>query len=272
MYKYTLTAGVRSDVGNVRSNNEDNYYICGKYRADVSENNSKAQCQVTDRRALFSVCDGMGGVEFGEIASLIAVSNMRYAKKADFHKISGEDVQIINKKVGEIGLEKCSGRMGSTLSNLYIDNGCAIACNLGDSRTYLLRDNILTKLSEDHDEATRLVKMGIITPEQALTDNRRHQLTQFLGMLEDEIIPEPYYSDEISIKEGDRFLICSDGVSDSILDEEIADYLKEPLSAQEMADKLVDEAISRGSKDNCTALVVDVNKKPVLLYEIYFFD
>ena len=267
MYKYTLTAGVRSDVGNVRSNNEDNFYICGKYRTDVNDNNSKAQCRVTDRRALFSVCDGMGGVEFGEIASLIAVSNMRNAKKADFYKISGEDVQSINKQVGDIGLEKCSGRMGSTLSNLYIDNGSAIACNLGDSRTYLFRDNTLTKLSEDHDEATRLVNMGIITPEQALTDNRRHQLTQFLGMLEDEVIPEPYYSEEITIKDGDRFLICSDGVSDMLLDNELADLLNESLSAQDMADKLVDEALKRGSKDNCTALIVDVKKKPVLLYE-----
>ena len=257
MYNYTLSAYVRSDVGTIRTNNEDNYNLCGRFREDVSINNSEAFCNVSDREALFSVCDGMGGENCGEIASLIAVSNLRSAQKNEFRKISAEDVLILNEKVCESGRKEGNGRTGTTLSNLYIDNGHALACNVGDSRTYLLRDGILYRLSVDHDEATRLINMGVLTPEQAKDDNRRHQLTQFLGMHEDDIIPEPYCSDEIVIEDGDRFFICSDGISDVLSDEDIRRVLKEGLPVKDTVNRLIDMALECGSKDNCTALLVE---------------
>ncbi len=122
-------------------------------------------------------------------------------------------------------------------------------------------------MSVDHDETTRLVNMGVLTPEQAVTDKRRHQLTQFLGMYEDEVVPEPYYSDEIIIEDGDLFFICSDGVCDVLSDDEIKRILLENESIKETVNRLIDRALENGSKDNCTALLVEVKKKPVLLYE-----
>ncbi len=267
MYRFSLLASVLSDVGRVRGNNEDNYLLIDRYREDVDEKVSRAMCRVPDRKALFSVCDGMGGEEFGEVASLIAVSGMRPASFKFFREISEQDVLTLNDAVCEEMKKRGNGRMGSTLSNLYIDHGRALACNVGDSRTYLYRDGILQRLSVDHDEATRLVSLGILTPEQAMTDKRRHQLTQFLGMKEDEIVPEPYYSEEISIRDGDRFFLCSDGVTDVMTDEDIAAVLSENLSPEETVENLVRQSLERGSRDNCTALIVDVKKKPLLLYE-----
>lgn len=258
MSDFTICAYVRSDVGKVRNNNEDNYRIQEKFRSDVSKNNSELTVECTDDSALFSVCDGMGGEECGEIASLIAVRDIRSASCENWKDIVNEDVQKLNISVCDYAKENRVTRMGSTLSNLYIDKGKAIAVNVGDSRVYLFRNGNITRLTEDHDETTRLVKLGMLTEEQAKTDKRRHQLTQFLGMFEDEVVPEPHFSDEIALSNGDRFLLISDGVSDLIKDNELQDFLSKGMTPKETVNAIVDEALSRGGKDNTTAMVVDV--------------
>lgn len=260
-----LDACVRSDVGTVRGNNEDNYNLCGQYREDVDENDSRKECRVRDEEALFSVCDGMGGEAHGEIASLVAVSNMKSLKSSEFDTAVNEQVLQLNRLVCEEVNKRGHISMGSTLSNLYIDKGQAQACNLGDSRTYMLRDGELKKLSVDHDEATHLVRLGLLSEEDARTDVRRHQLTQYLGMPEEEFIPEPYLSERISIRPGDRFMICSDGVTDVLSDQEIKDILAVKNRPGEACNDLIYTALLKKSKDNCTALVVDVKRKPLFL-------
>ncbi len=261
MSDFKVHAFVRSDVGKIRKNNEDNYRILDKYRSDVSVNNSELSADCCDERALFSVCDGMGGEECGEVASLIAVKGMREAGYESWKTIAGEDVQSLNRAVCDYSIENHISRMGSTLSNLYIDNGRAIAVNLGDSRVYMFRNGSITRLTHDHDEASRLVNMGILTDEQARSDSRRHQLTQFLGMYEDEIIPEPYFSDTIKLLDGDRFLLVSDGATDLINDEELREFLGEGLSAEDTANRIVDEALLRRGHDNTTVMVIDVSSE-----------
>ncbi len=256
-----LDACVRSDVGNVRKNNEDNYYICGQYREDVNENDSRKECRVPDREALFSVCDGMGGEAYGEVASLIAVSNMKPCLCTEFDTVIIEEVQKLNSLVCAEVLNRGHVTMGTTLTSIYIDNGEAVACNVGDSRIYLLRDGELKMLSVDHDQATHLMNMGLITKEQAANDPRRHQLTQFLGMTEDDIIPEPHIGERITIEPGDRFLICSDGITDVLDDEAIKDALSRKRKASAVVNDLINTALLKKSKDNCTAMVIDVKKK-----------
>ena len=263
MSKFLLDASVRSDVGNVRKNNEDNYFLCGEYREDVNLNDSRKECRVTDDKALFSVCDGMGGEAHGEIASLVAVANMRGFESKDFGAPVHEDVLRLNELVCEEVRKRGRMRMGSTLTNIYIDNGKAIATNLGDSRSYLLRNGELSRLSVDHDEATHLMQLGLLTEEEAATDGRRHQLTQFLGMMEDDIIPVPFVGDVIDLKAGDRFLICSDGITDVLSDDDIRDILSVKDKAGKASNDLVETALLKNSKDNCTAMVIDVKKKPL---------
>ena len=269
MYKFSINAYVCTDVGCVRSNNEDNYNLCGHIRSDVNVGVSSYKVKTFDKKILMSVCDGMGGESFGEVASLIAVKNFSRAGCDNFIKTATNDVLFINRSVCEAGEKAGASRIGSTLANLYIDKGKAISCNLGDSRVYLYRKKELKRLSKDHDEATRLVDMGIISPEQAVTDKRRHSLTQFLGMFEDEIIPEPYFCDEISIEDGDRFFICSDGICDILSDEDICSILNVENMPQTAVDKLIEQALEKGSKDNCTALVADIKKLHPLFYELF---
>ena len=269
MYKYRINAYVCTDVGRVRTNNEDNYCLCGHIRKDVNDAISSCSIKTFDKRLLMSVCDGMGGESYGEVASLIAVQNFRKAKFKDFVKIATDDVISINKKVCEAGKNAGASRIGSTLANLCIDNGRARSCNLGDSRVYLYREGEIKQLSKDHDEASRLVDMGMITREQALNDKRRHSLTQFLGMFEDEIIPEPHFSAEINIKDGDRFLICSDGISDVLQETDICRILDKEKTPKEAVDKLIETAFEKKSKDNCTALVTDIKKMNPLFYELF---
>ena len=268
MCKFVISACVRSDVGRIRNNNEDNYRLLDVFRKDVEQNNSEASINCTDQKAIFSVCDGMGGEECGEIASLIAVQNIRSTEKKTFKEIAIEDAVSINAMVCKAAIEKNISRMGSTMANLYIDAGTAIAANVGDSRVYFYRKGILKQLTMDHDEAARLVNMGVLTIEQAQTDKRRHQLTQYLGMNDEEIVPEPYFCDEIKISDGDRFLLVSDGVTDDLTDDDIAKILNKGLLPKETVDTIVDTALERSGHDNITAIVVDIKENAKSFWKV----
>ena len=256
--RFKLTSSVCCDVGKIRDNHEDNYYLCGTYREDVNLLRSRDEHTGYDDCALFSVCDGMGGQEHGEIASLIAIKHLR---PHDMHSVKSEaqkDFLESNQAICDEIIKADGVRMGSTVAALYIDRGKAISGNIGDSRVYLFRDHELNQISEDHDEAARLVKMGVLTPEEAKKDKRRHRLTQHLGLFEDELIPEVYWSELIEIKDGDRFLLCSDGITDMLSDELICEILNNNDNTEKTADLLIEQALSVGGKDNATALVVDV--------------
>ena len=257
--RVTLDAAVRCNVGKVRDNNEDNVYLCGAYRKDVAQNDFRAAEQVSGAPALFAVCDGMGGQENGERASLIAVRHLRPHPIDNVRVAAGQDFLSANTEICD-DIRRAGGvRMGATVAALYVDGDRALAGNIGDSRIYLFRGGNLEQLSEDHDEAARMVRLGILTKEQALTDKRRHRLTQHLGLFSDEVIPEAYWSDLIALQEEDRFLVCSDGITDMLKDEQIRGILARKQPAKETADLLVEEALRAGGRDNATALVVDVH-------------
>ncbi|MBR0093501.1 MAG: serine/threonine-protein phosphatase, partial [Lachnospiraceae bacterium] len=209
------SAYVRSDVGRVRENNEDNYYFCGYIREDVTMLRSAAVCETEYTPTLYAVCDGMGGESHGEAASLIAVRHLHPYEYSGVKTGADSDLQAANDEIcGEIKKRGCA-RMGTTLAALYLDKEMAVVCNIGDSRIYLLRHGLLTQLSTDHDEAASLVRMGMLTKEQARTDKRRHALTQYLGVPPEEMTLEPAF-DEVRLLPGDRFLLCSDGITDLI--------------------------------------------------------
>ena len=137
-----ITAAVKTHTGYVRSNNEDNYYLCGSCRSDTDMAEAAGRWTGEDRRLLFAVADGMGGEEKGELASLLAVKALEPCRFEDVAGTARVCFQRANDRICE-EVEKNGGRrMGSTVAALYVDEGKALGCNIGDSRIYLLRDQI----------------------------------------------------------------------------------------------------------------------------------
>ena len=160
--------------------------------------------------------------------------------------------------------------MGSTLAALYIDEGKILCCNIGDSRCYRLRGGRLEPLSTDHNKAGRMVEMGVLTPEQAARHPSRHELTQHLGIFEEEMIIQPAFHGPEALQQGDIFLLCSDGLTDMVSEADITTCLSGDSSPEEKAEKLISMALAGGGKDNVTVLVVQAEgDKRSLLQRIF---
>jgi len=255
--KIIIESAAITHVGLVRSNNEDNYYVNGKFKRDNTIS-TEGYKDVTPRSAyLYAVCDGMGGEDFGEIASMIAVATLARYQDTDIRQTVMEYINKANDIIcGQI--EKNDGvRGGTTIAILYINGNKAISYNIGDTRVYLLRGEELYLLSEDHTEAERMVKMGLITSEEAKTHKSKHKLTQHLGIFPDELLIEPYVSVDVDIYKNDVFLVCSDGLTDMVSDDEIRVILSmQDADTVQIAKKLSATAQTYGGKDNSTVVVV----------------
>lgn len=237
--KVHISAAVRTDTGRVRLNNEDNYYLCGRYREDVNSGIEEDKMDVSEMPMLFAVCDGMGGEEHGELASLLAVQNLQNVGLKNHKKAIKENISKVTILIDDKRREIKAANMGSTLAALYVDSGFALSCNIGDSRVYHMRSGKLKQISLDHSEG-------------------RGVLLQYLGVSPDEFILEPYF-EKIRLKDKDRFLLCSDGVTDMLSDERLALLLEQEKSSDDIAKDIINAALEAGGKDNATALVVEVN-------------
>lgn len=259
------SSAVSIDKGLIRSNNEDNFYFNGTYLTpEVRDASTKLILNSSEKLQVYGVFDGMGGEELGELASLIAAQSLEECHNAmkhsnfDITKAVVNSAEEANSKICKKIVENGKKRIGATFSALAINDGCATVINVGDSRVYLLRDGNLQQVSIDDTSAQRLVNMGVITPDEAKTHKDKHKLTQHLGIFPDEMIIEPHVSQEIPLKKGDKILLCSDGLTDMVVDEEIQRILLENSSSEELSSKLVDTALKNGGKDNVTAMVVCV--------------
>ena len=179
-----------TNVGKIRSNNEDNYYLCGRYRSDVSSALCFDNYSCDASKHLFSVCDGMGGTSFGELASLIAVQTLDVYKD-DFDDRIAEYTSEANRLICDEISTHGGKRIGTTFAVLSIFKGIARAYNIGDSRIYFMRDGKLTQLSVDHTQAQMMINHGLLTEEQAKNHRAKHILTQHLGIFPDEMLIEP---------------------------------------------------------------------------------
>ena len=258
-----LQYALRSDVGRVRLNNEDNFICDGQYRKNVDQTSSAFSGTANDRHFLAGVCDGMGGADLGEVASLLTVQNLTSCSLKAVPETAVADLKRANTAICEAIARNHDRPMGSTATLLYLDQGQFITCNLGDSRIYHYRDGALQQLTTDHTRAQRLVDLGLLAPEDAPHHPGKHELTQHLGIPEDYMLLEPALSEPLPIRPGDIFLLCSDGLTDMVSDGAIADTLATSGSAETMAQSLLDQALKAGGRDNVTVLVVQV-MKPLL--------
>lgn len=231
----TLAWGSRSDVGLVRGHNEDSFLV---------------------QAPLFAVCDGMGGHAAGEVASSIAVSSIAEKAPAGADDVLlGVAVEAANTAV-MLGAEQGVGKpgMGCTASCCLIEEGKMAIAHVGDSRIYLLRHGSLVRVTHDHSYVEELVDSGQITADEARTHPSRSIITRALGSDPD------MYADHFSLEvsNGDRVILCSDGLSSMIADSEIEALAVSSATPQQAADNLVAAALTAGGLDNVTVVVVDV--------------
>ena len=148
--------------------------------------------------------------------------------------------------------------MGTTLASVVFSQDKAMALNIGDSRVYLFRDSSLTKLTNDHTEAERLIRLGLLDKDTARFHKSKNILTRHLGVDPANGVMEADYSDNFTVLKGDIYLICSDGLSNLLTDEELKFHLSIPGNSAVLCKDLVELALSNNGTDNLTALVVRI--------------
>ena len=256
---YQLECSAITYIGLVREKNEDNYYVNGKFKSNSKSDTEGYSDNEPRDSYLYAVCDGMGGEALGERASLIAVAALSHFQLTDIRRTINKYIHAANRLICDEMQKNGDAQMGTTLALLYIHNGIAYAYNVGDSRVYMLRDDDLYLLTEDHTEAQQLVEMGRLRPEDASFHESRNKLTQHLGIPIEGFKIKPYISEDVEIRENDIFMVCSDGLTDMVSDDDIADCLiTENANATELVKMLASKTQENGGRDNATIIVVKV--------------
>jgi PPM family protein phosphatase len=246
-----LTVAQRTDVGRKRQHNEDSVaYII-----------PKDQQLLESKGALFIVADGMGGHAAGEVASEIAVDTVctLYYQDADtdIPLSLRRAIQYANATIYQRATENAQhSGMGTTCVAAVLRGTTAYIANVGDSRAYLVRKGHVRQISQDHSWVAEQVRMGQMTVEEAQLHSMRNIITRSLG-------PFPEVEVDVfveQVEEGDAFVLCSDGLSGMISDDEITNIV-EHFGPQESVYRLVEYANAQGGMDNITAIVARVNQR-----------
>jgi serine/threonine protein phosphatase PrpC len=247
-----IASGGKSDVGRVRSNNED----CFRIQAELN---------------LFILSDGMGGEAHGEIASALAVETVvKHCLEGQRNPVApffGETkdswdartkrlasaVYLANKKIFESAEQHPEQRgMGATLTAAWIDEDRLSIAHVGDSRAYLLRHGHLQQLTSDHSLVAEQVRRGLLTPAEAEKSEMQSVLLRALGAQPKVEID----AEEQPLFDGDVLLLCSDGLTRMVGEPEIISALKSESDSERAAEKLVALANTNGGADNVTVIVV----------------
>lgn len=251
--KFTVSAACGCHIGKIRKNNEDNFYFAGKCLEQDNLGLKHPVCheETTPKGLCLGVFDGMGGENFGEVASYAAARQLQQAEKtmADFFipekKYLKRLADRLNTAVVAAQKEMCTEKMGSTMVCLYFSGRYVYVCNIGDSRAYRLREGEFLQISEDHVEKR---------PGREL---KKAPLTQHLGMDPDEVLLEPHIA-KGELQKGDLYLLCSDGLTDMLTNFEISDIMLNSSDPEGCVQALVDAALEHGGRDNITAIVCEI--------------
>lgn len=249
-----LEIGWRTDVGRVRSNNEDT-------------------CQVLPALKLFVISDGMGGQSHGELASSIAGDTIAQycAEDSDatstyYGEVLRRDlaektnrlanaVRLANRRIYQTAIENPLLRgMGATVVAAWLEGFRLSLVHVGDSRAYLLRFGVLRHLTSDHTLVAEQIKSGLIKPEEARLSKMQNVLIRALGIEEQVELDAA----EWTLLENDVVLFCTDGLTRMVSDLEIANTLTQSAEPQISADNLVSLANERGGEDNVSVIVLHI--------------
>lgn len=240
----TTLSAAGSHVGKVRLNNQDSGYA-GEH--------------------LFVVADGMGGHAGGDVASALAIQSIAHIDRpfenpADAAQALRDALLEANQELAETVFEhpELAG-MGTTVSGFVRVGDRLAVAHIGDSRIYRWRDGVLTQVTKDHTFVQRLVDSGRITAEEAAVHPRRSVLMRVLGDVE--LTPE-IDVEVLDTRAGDRWVLCSDGLSGYVDEERIGELLDEHPDASAAVEALIDESLDHGAPDNVTVVVVGVDDTP----------
>ena len=239
-----ITCAARTDVGLIRSGNEDNYLM-------------------VPERGIFIVADGMGGHAAGEVASEMAVRIVSQ-DLGSFRGLSPDDaaarmiqsIRDANAAIFERTLSEHDKRgMGTTTTVLVLHANRYLLGQVGDSRGYLLRDGVFHQLTKDHSYVQEQVDAGYLTPEQARSHPYSNVITRCVGASGD-VTPDLFSG---TVRAGDVFLLASDGLTGMLEDDVLASIVKSDGTPEKWVDRLVGEANRRGGLDNITVIIVRVD-------------
>jgi PPM family protein phosphatase len=229
----------KSDVGRQRSANEDNFVLAPPF---------------------FAVADGMGGARAGEVASSMATDTFKGEGADSGEPAEAQLARILreaNRRIYELASSDESRRgMGTTLTAAKVTGDEVSLGHVGDSRAYRMREGELEQITKDHSLVAELERSGQITPEAAEHHPQRSIITRALG-------PEPDVEVDtytVKVQDGDRFLICSDGLTGMISDDDVSSILKQADSLEEAAEALVSAANQSGGRDNITVVLFRIGE------------
>ena len=243
--------GFRTDTGKRREGNEDAFLILPKY-------------------GIFAVADGVGGQNSGEVASRKAMAGIEGFLAAN--PLSGADdlegkyrenwlrgyfqrcLQKVNAEImKEASTDPIMNRMATTLVLCFLDMESLYVVNMGDSRAYIMRDGVLTQLTEDHTYVNKLVNAGTLTRSEARVHPQKNIITKALGSAKN-TDPDFYRFD---LHGGDRVLLCTDGLHGEVTDEDIAKILRQRKDLDAICTELVEAANASGGHDNITVVCIE---------------
>ena len=235
-----------SNVGKIRTNNEDSYY--------VPEN---------ENFPLFIVADGIGGHNYGEIASKMTVdivvnqlknidqyNNLKELENDFIKAISKANKEVLNKSEKD---ENYSG-MGTTITILYKFDNCVLIGNVGDSRAYAINESEIRQLTEDDTIVNKLLKLGEITTNEALNHPNRNVITNAVGtdlMIDISLVQYNY-------SKGEYILLCTDGLTDMVPNEKILEIFNSKKDLSFIKEELLNQALNAGGKDNITFIIIEI--------------
>ncbi|MGA3127083.1 MAG: Stp1/IreP family PP2C-type Ser/Thr phosphatase [Candidatus Korobacteraceae bacterium] len=256
----SLQVAGQSDLGCVRTNNEDNFGYDWRY-------------------GIYVVCDGMGGEAAGEVASKMGVDAvLDYCRRlandknfqpavAHFDGVSpranalANAIQIANQQIRSAAAHNPEQRgMGSTITALLVEGSMYSIAHVGDSRIYLLRKGVIQQLTNDHSLVMEHVRRGLITAEQAQHSEIQNIIIRALGS-EDSV--EPDLSDLVA-EPGDKVLLTTDGLTRHVSDSGILEIIESASSCKQACQQLIDTAKQAGGHDNITCLILHFVEKPWL--------
>lgn len=251
---FKINAACGCFIGNGRGGNEDNFYFDGKHLPLVNSGLKEPMAFDTDNSdgILFAVFDGMGGECAGEEASLVATKafGSEFEENRDI-AISGRELLMracdrANREVRALAHSRQMST-GTTVASVYLNRDTAVACNVGDSRIFMVRDSRMLMISEDHTDERIIKAMGL---------NKKPVLLQYIGMPDTGMVLDPYIT-KSEIMSGDIYVICSDGVTDCVSADEIysAVCYFEPKFA---ASRILSRVNELNGMDNATVIVIKI--------------
>lgn len=258
-----LNAVASSNVGLVRNNNEDNYLLGHCLNEDSSDVSKSYMNLALGEWSCCAVFDGMGGTTLGEVASLKAAECFQNAFLSDISNYNEDDIcELIENTFGEAnrvvcGISENGDTCGTTGTVIATDGNRFKIFHVGDSRAYLFRNNELFLLTKDQTVAQMKIDIGVYTDKSQVKEKENHQLIEFIGCENESDMLIPLESSWKDLLEGDRLLICSDGLYDMCSDNIIFDVFRKNIGIDEMTDEFIKCAIENGGRDNVTVLVLE---------------